>query len=173
MRKGSKLTEENKLKIRNALLGRKLPKEHCENIGKSLIGKTAGIKKSAEHKRKLSIANKVYSEKNKVQFEDLYTPEPTSGCWLWTGDTLHNGYGRYGDIGKRTMRAHRYSYEKFVGPIPKGMFVCHSCDVPACVNPDHLWIGTAEQNMKDMINKGRGRWQKYKDGKKSNPNQER
>jgi len=67
------------------------------------------------------------------------------------------GYGRLRVGNRKTMLAHRFSYEAHVGPIPKGMFVCHKCDNPLCVNPDHLFVGTASDNMQDMHRKGRAK----------------
>ncbi len=55
---------------------------------------------------------------------------------------------------------HRFVWTEHNGPIPKGMCVCHHCDEPACINPDHLFLGTHQDNMQDMINKKRGWWQK-------------
>lgn len=81
----------------------------------------------------------------------------TSTCWLWTAAKAGPRRMQYGVIfyqGKQE-RAHRVSYKMYVGPIPEGLFVLHTCDVPACVNPDHLWVGTQKQNMHDMIAKGR------------------
>lgn len=85
-------------------------------------------------------------------------PEPNSGCWLWTGAYSDGGYGLLDAkiAGRRETRAHRVSYHAFVGPIPVGLFICHRCDVPCCVNPDHLFLGTPLDNTRDMIRKGRG-----------------
>lgn len=78
----------------------------------------------------------------------------TESCWLWTGAVTSKGYGSMGIAGKNTS-THRLSYMWFKGAIPEGMYVCHSCDTPACVNPDHLWLGTNSDNMKDMVTKDR------------------
>lgn len=87
---------------------------------------------------------------------DLVQPEPNSGCWLWTGRYGNNGYGTFGGgrKGERTG-AHRLVWEITNGPIPDGLFVLHRCDVRGCVNPEHLFLGTAKDNTQDMMAKGR------------------
>lgn len=90
------------------------------------------------------------------RFESKYEPVPEAGCWLWTA-SLQGSYGQIGaDGGGGILLAHRVSYELYVGPIPHGMQVCHRCDIPICVNPSHLFIGTQRDNVLDMFKKGRG-----------------
>jgi hypothetical protein len=79
----------------------------------------------------------------------------TDSCWLWTAAQI-KGYGQLGRYG-RSAYAHRVSWEIHKGPIPHGMIICHKCDVPLCVNPDHLFMGTQADNVADMISKGRKR----------------
>lgn len=79
-------------------------------------------------------------------------PEPNSGCWLWLGERSAGGYGRL-EIDGRRHRVHRM----VAGLVActDGLFVCHRCDEPLCCNPDHLFIGTHTDNMRDMVSKGR------------------
>lgn len=94
-------------------------------------------------------------QRNSVKSDD--------GCRLWQAHRNPQGYGQVRDarVG-RVRAAHRVSYEIAVGPIPPGKFVCHSCDNPSCINPEHLWLGTAKENMRDMARKGRGRGSRNK-----------
>ena len=77
-----------------------------------------------------------------------------AGCWLWQGAIYRHGYAQI-KVKRKTGYAHRASYLAFKGGIPKGKFVCHSCDVRHCVNPNHLWLGTRQDNETDKKRKNR------------------
>lgn len=90
------------------------------------------------------------------RFMKFVIPEPNSGCWLWAGATYSRGYGQFWASPERgNVRSHRWIYEQAVGPVIAGLFVCHKCDVPSCVNPAHLFLGTNSDNVQDCIRKGR------------------
>lgn len=89
--------------------------------------------------------------------ESKIFPEPNSGCWLWEG-ALVSGYGFGWDPETKTrVKVHRFVYQRAKGEIPDGLWVLHSCDTPSCVNPDHLFLGSALDNSHDMHRKGRNR----------------
>jgi len=77
-------------------------------------------------------------------------------CWLWTGHIASTGYGVFGCASQR-FRAHRFAWMASRGPIPDGLEVCHRCDRTACVNPDHLFLGSRRDNHLDSVRKGRKR----------------
>jgi len=98
-----------------------------------------------------------HEHKIKCRFFDKVLDILNNGdCWLWTGHKNSQGYGNFRMNG-RLEKAHRASYmiHNDFRPIPNGMAVCHSCDVPSCVNPAHLFLGTAKDNMQDSLSKSR------------------
>jgi hypothetical protein len=84
-----------------------------------------------------------------IQFVSQVVPDE-SGCWKWGGPIGNDGYGWF-----QKSRAHRYSYTRFKGPIPDGLFILHSCDTPSCVCPHHLSAGTQLENMRQKMARGR------------------
>lgn len=100
----------------------------------------------------------VYKRKKKTLAERFWPKvNKTGGCWLWTGAKYKTGYGSIGSevVRGRAIKAHRASWEIHFGAIPAGLHVLHKCDTPLCVRPDHLFLGTHQDNMRDMALKGR------------------
>lgn len=95
-------------------------------------------------------------KKTKEKFEEKI--KKTSKCWEWQACLSVKGYGQFGiyrDGKWKVVAAHRVSYELYVGSIPDGMQVLHHCDNPSCVKPDHLFLGTNDENVADRVAKGR------------------
>lgn len=90
------------------------------------------------------------------RFWRLVEPVPTEvGCWLWRGSMNNKGYGVFGDGREGSRLAHRFSWTLRNGPIADGAQICHRCDVPLCVNPDHHFVCDQGQNVRDAVQKGR------------------
>lgn len=107
------------------------------------------------------LAGRQFGLTNDERFISKYAVDSATDCWVWLRGLGPDGYGSFYDGttrpngNPRMVRAHRWSYERHVGPIPPGHEVCHRCDNPSCVNPDHLFVGTHTDNMRDSSTKGR------------------
>jgi len=93
----------------------------------------------------------------RVLFEEKIFKPTEIDCWLWLGGRTVCHYGQFEHRPKSKISAHRFSYLTYVGEIPDGKLVCHKCDNPPCVNPEHLFVGTYKDNWDDMISKNRWR----------------
>lgn len=102
------------------------------------------------HKNKLPMPERFWVKAEKQE----------NGCWLWTSSKFkhNNGYQPTFWLDGQTRRATRVAYILAKGEIPEGQLVCHSCDEPMCVNPDHLWLGSCKDNLDDMRRKKRERY---------------
>ncbi len=96
-------------------------------------------------------ATKSFEERLERHIERI----PESGCWIWTGAILSNGYGKFRDANMKSALAHRATYEYYKGKIDAEKYICHTCDIPSCVNPNHLFEGTPTENQQDSKSKGR------------------
>ncbi len=98
---------------------------------------------------------RVSTETIEQRFNKKYLINEDTDCWEWQNATNNIGYGMFRWKTGKMRTAHRASYELHIGPIPDGLVVCHKCDNPKCVNPEHLWVGTMKDNHDDMVSKGR------------------
>lgn len=122
---------------------RTLTHRQCPRCGVWFNGRTKFCGRACRYSV-LPVAERFWSKVNK-----------TEECWLWTASVNPAGYGQI-NLGRNMMRqVHRVAWELSNGPIPEGMFVCHRCDVPRCVRPEHLFLGTQADNMRDASQKGR------------------
>lgn len=108
------------------------------------------------------MADRTNAELEAYFFEKFVIPEPNSGCWLWVGATLRDGYGNL-NLNYSNIVAHRAMWEfRHEMEMPRDLLACHTCDTPSCVNPDHVWPGTCQNNTADRIAKGRTRGFEFK-----------
>ena len=131
----------------------------CRKCGKemSLVPSTAAVKKYCSHEC-------FYTRNITGSEEDWFWSQvnKTETCWNWKGKVFPEGYGAFTpriDHDRKCLiaSAHRYSFYKANGEIPKGMVICHKCDNRLCVRPDHLFLGTHQENALDMLRKGRSK----------------
>ncbi len=129
---------------------------------------------SAKAKTYLRPFNKYRQAKTPLEYLTQRTMVPFDGhtdCWVWIKGVDKDGYGQChaAKVAKenKVTRAHQLAWVMMNGPIPENMLVCHTCDNPSCVNPSHLFLGTCNDNVQDMMRKGR-----YRSGAKPNPDTE-
>lgn len=113
------------------------------------------------YRRILKNGNPFHLIKSPIERTLEKTTKIPTACWIYTGCKDHGGYGKL-SVHRKQLFVHRLSYEHYKGEIPARMKVLHTCDTPACVNPDHLWLGTQADNVRDMSNRGRNWTQRVK-----------
>lgn len=147
----------NVLRLNGTLKGKVCKVPSCSNPVISSVHMLCN-KHSLRMKRHGTVSDSVLVNTRSLSLEDRLKRgskiNEKTECWEWQRGLFTNGYGQISVDGS-TIGTHRASYIAFIGPIPEGLLVLHTCDNPICVNPKHLWLGTHRDNMEDMVKKGR------------------
>lgn len=132
---------------------RRTEPRQCEECGKGFLAVRFQVRKGNGRFCSRACSARGYFRSN-LELRFWGKIDKTTSCWIWLGKRSREGYGIM-DIGRKHQRVHRISYLLAYGEFDQALFVCHHCDNPVCVRPDHLFLGDHEANMKDRDAKGR------------------